>query len=284
MKRINEEVIVDAHKINYDTGEVTKIFGKFITDKQLEAQRAYKERKTEQYEMQKDYGAFIWLLFEYSKKLLPNIKSASLTRLIYLSTYLNYKGYLSFDNGQPIEKKHIQELLNLKDRAFATYYKEMLSNQIFEGKDDLIYLNSDIFIKGKISKIDSDFTRVCITGVRQLYTSADIKSHKQLSYIFRILPYVSRRYNIICYNPEEVDINLIKPMSIGEFCDIINYDKSKAKRLMNSLIDCTFNGDMIAIKYVAHNSLDIKTFRIIINPKVYYGGDNHKEVEVLGTF
>ncbi|WP_169008924.1 hypothetical protein [Faecalispora jeddahensis] len=282
MKKKNQEIVVGAYKINYDTGEVTQASGKFITDEQLEAQRAYTERKTQHEEIHKDYGAFIWLLFEYSKELLPNIKPASLSRLIYLSTYLNYKGYLSFDNNVAITRKNIQEKLNLSKNVFSAFWKELKDNQILTDKCGLVYLNPNIFCKGKASNIDSDFTRICVKGVRDIYEHTEPKAHKQLSYIFRILPYVNRRYNIVCYNPQETDITQITPMKVTVFCEIVGYEANHAADLIKKLGQCKY-ADKAILKYLC-DRCEPDNCRIFINPKVYYGGDDYKRVEVIGEF
>lgn len=254
--------------------------------KYKQQQEQIQEQESNKRKTQSDYGAFIFLVFDYRTELFPDIKSGSLTRLLYLSTYLNYKGYLSFDNGAIITKHHMQGLLKLQKRAFTDFYNEMIINQFFIEKENLVYLNSDMFKRGRgaIQDITSNFTRICVDGVRNLYENSNLISSKQIGYIFRVLPWTNRMHNIVCYNPDETDINQIRPMSLGDFCDIIHYNKSKATRLRHNLFDCGFGSDIVVAKYQSDQSNALNFPRILINPKLFYGGNEFKKVEELGEF
>jgi len=274
-------MVYKTYVINEDTGEATDSEGgRYYSKKQLESYHKKKIRK----QIQNDYGAFVFLLFNYKQELFPNITPSNLTRLIFISTYLNYDGYLMHDNGTSINKKNMNDLLKLGKTVYNQFYKEMTDNNILKEKNQMLYLNSELFHKGDIEEIDGAMTRICVSGVRGLYQQADVRAHKTLSYIFKILPYINIKYNIACHNPQESNINLIEHLTLGEFCDIVGYDRSKAKRLANELFQCTFLNGKTVMRYVSDKSFEISTFRIFVNPKIYYAGSELKTVEVLGGF
>ena len=88
-----------------DTGEIKDFIGEYRTQEQIEAQTRYLANK----ERQTFNSDFTWIIFEYGKKLLPEIKDKSLVRLIYLSTIFDYDGCLP-------PKNIIQQKLKLSNK------------------------------------------------------------------------------------------------------------------------------------------------------------------------
>lgn len=270
-------------------------------DEKNQKKEYYKKLKKKQEENKiinqkyEEYGAFIWSIYNISEKTFPQLKPSNITRIMFLSTYLHYDGYLAFSKNKPLSKDDVFQLLKISQREFYNFYNEMIDNKIFYLKDDKIYINEKMFSKGKLdSKKTAEFiqdnkyiTRLYIDGVRELYNKSTPRSHKTLSYLFQILPYVNRQYNIVCFNPLETDLKLVQNMRLGEFCEIIKYDKTHAKRLFTILFDPQFKIDgqiKTAMRYVVDKSFDKQTYSMFINPRVYYAGDKWQEVEVLGKF
>lgn len=108
--------------------------------------------------------------------------------------------------------------------------------------------------------------------VRYFYDSCTrITDHKKMSYIFKIIPFVSRRFNIVCKNPWETDKNKIIPMSVGDFCEALGLDRSHARRVLKELLNVKIKG--VPVLYFAGNSLNEDTWKLFVCPNVYYGGD-----------
>lgn len=84
----SEDVVLGT--LNQETGEFTQIDGpgEWRTYKQLESQAKYTANK----EKQTFNSDFTWIIFEYGKRLLPEINNKSLVRLIYLSTIVIMMG------------------------------------------------------------------------------------------------------------------------------------------------------------------------------------------------
>lgn len=239
---------------------------------------------------------FIWEIYELSTQWSPGISPANVTRMIYLSTYLTYDGVLAYDNGRPVARSGLASLLGVSERQGYNFWNQMVSEGIFTERDDgAIAVNPEVFRKGSITnreigamvKENKYFMKLYVDGVRQLYQTASVRSAKTLSYMFQVLPFVNREYNVVCHNPLETDPRKIRPMRLGEFCDLVGYSRKHIRRMSRQLADPTFivkGFEQSAIGYVCNRGICQEEFSIFINPNVYYAGSQHARVEVLGAF
>jgi len=243
-----------------------------------------------------NHEKFVYYLHSRHSNILHDMQPSHITRLIYIATYLSYDGMLITNSYTPMNKDDVEKLMCISKRAFYVFWKDMIQREIFIEKDDGIYLNEDVFIRGKLTnkkvyhRLEDNIiaTRLYVTDIRKLYERSTPRSHKTLSYIFQILPYVNKQYNIICKNPLEEDYDLIEPMTLGEFADVIGYNKKNVGRLANLLLEPTFDiqedEDVTAIRYVITKSLKKESMMMFINPRVYYAGDYADKVKALGVF
>lgn len=251
-----------------DTGEIKDFIGEYRTQEQIEAQTKYVVNK----EKQTFNADFTWIVFEYGKELLPNIKDQSLVRLIYLSTICDYDGILP-------PKSVIKKKLKLSDKYWSYFFKEMRSNNLIleDEETGALCLNKDFFIKGSLKEMSDkrDCTRLFCNFIQDVYDACDnIKSINQISYLYKLIPFVNRRTNIVCYNPKEQDPEKVYPITLGEFCDMIGYSRKNARRLVSDLLSLKCNGQNLIGFFVTN--LNQTSWKIIVNPHIYYGGQNDK--------
>ena len=251
-----------------DTGEIKDFIGEYRTQEQIEAQTKYVVNK----EKQTFNSDFTWIVFEYGKELLPNIKDQSLVRLIYLSTICDYDGVLP-------PKSVIKKKLKLSDKYWSYFFKEMRSNNLIleDEETGALCLNKDFFIKGSLKDMSDkrDCTRLFCNFIQDVYDACDnIKSINQISYLYKLIPFVNRRTNIVCYNPKEQDPEKVYPITLGEFCDMIGYSRKNARRLVSDLLSLKCNGQNLIGFFVTN--LNQTSWKIIVNPHIYYGGQNDK--------
>lgn len=251
-----------------DTGEIKDFIGEYRTQEQIEAQAKYVVNK----EKQTFNSDFTWIVFEYGKELLPNIKDQSLVRLIYLSTICDYDGILP-------PKSVIKKKLKLSDKYWSYFFKEMRSNNLIleDEETGALCLNKDFFIKGSLKEMSDkrDCTRLFCNFIQDVYDACDnIKSINQISYLYKLIPFVNRRTNIVCYNPKEQDPEKVYPITLGEFCDMIGYSRKNARRLVSDLLSLKCNGQNLIGFFVTN--LNQTSWKIIVNPHIYYGGQNDK--------
>jgi hypothetical protein len=109
--------------------------------------------------------------------------------------------------------------------------------------------------------------------------------HKYLGYVFMMIPFVNNEWNIICHNPSEIDCDNIKPMSLGEFCDAVGYDRKNAYRMIENFRNITFDwhGKQQRFCTFVYED-DGADMRIFCNPNIFYTGKHFEQVEILGAF
>lgn len=253
------------YEIDQDTGELRETTDRIVVLNEGDVVR--RKKQIDYYstlcKTQSDNGNFVWFLFQYGENIFPNVSAANLTRLMYAATFCNKDG--SITDLPSLKKK-----MNLNKNRWSEFWNEMVSNNILYEKDNIVYINQDIFISGKINT-DKNYTRLFCEYVRVLYEGcSSANEHKQLSYIFKMIPFVNRRTNIVCKNQTSQNEADVAPMRISEFCDVIGYDKSHARRLVKDLLKIRINGELAVGFFVS--DLDEKTWMLILNPKLCFGG------------
>ena len=268
---------------DYYTGEITGYIysGDSIRTKE---QTDFYQKKLNQTEAQKDYGPFTWMLYNSQDGILKNLTASTITRLIYMATFLGYDGYLVHDNYKTLTKEQLKKKINVSNREFNYFWKEVtIDNKIIYEDNTRVFIDKNYFMKGELSENiikNNDIIRIAAKGVRSLYENVDTtRSHKSLSYLFKIIPFINKEWNIACKNVSEKERDFIDCMPISEFCNIVGYDKSKAKRLINTLSKITFNGEH-ALVYVTMD-FKINEAKIVMNPNLYWAGSNWEHVKYL---
>ena len=245
-----------------------------------------------------EYGNFVWGKYQVSQPYVEQLSGATITRLMFLATYMDYDGALVGDNyggkgnaRDYLTKKDIQKLLKLKDTTFTKFWSELQDNQLISEINDRLYLSQEMFARGKVNKkalsvmADKDYyiTRLYSNAIRDIYTKSKTTTHTALSYIFRMIPFVNRKYNVLCFNPLEEDFSKIKYMTVGDFCDQVGYDRGNATRLFHELYKPTFvteKGEQAAVRYVSGKNLRKESFYIFVSPRVYYAKTEYDRCQI----
>lgn len=276
-------------RIDEDTGEV--LSQTVITADQRRARRANFEKKQlkdaeneETKQIRKRYGIFVWLLYNTNQVLDWGIKDEDIAKLIFISTYMNYDNRLMSSPDRVMNDRSMRELLKVSDRTFERFIKSITdANILFIDNKGCYCLNEELFLRGKLENKDYDHSvsimKLYANGIRKLYQNAKIYDHRLLAYLFRAIPFVNINYNMLCHNPEQSVLKLIKPMLFSEFCKKIGYSIDNERRLKNKLKKLRIDGSPV------FNFVENDDGRFCyINPYVYYGGNQHSKVMVLGEF
>lgn len=276
-------------RIDEGTGEV--LSQTVITADQRRARRANFEKKQlkdaeneETKQIRKRYGIFVWLLYNTNQVLDWGIKDEDIAKLIFISTYMNYDNRLMSSPDRVMNDRSMRELLKVSDRTFERFIKSITdANILFVDNKGCYCLNEEMFLRGKLENKDYDHSvsimKLYANGIRKLYQNAKIYDHRLLAYLFRAIPFVNINYNMLCHNPEQSVLKLIKPMLFSEFCEKIGYSIDNERRLKNKLKKLRINGSPV------FNFVENDDGRFCyINPYVYYGGNQHSKVMVLGEF
>lgn len=231
-----------------------------------------------------ELGSFVWLLYNVNSALDIGLKSADLSRIIYLSTFMNYENYLTYDDGKTkIKYSDIGKVLKVGRRTTERFLSSAMESGVLvrESGSSGVKLSSNVFAKGSLNNIvvDKDAMRLYIRGVREIYSKAKLRDHKVLSYVFQAIPYINLDYNIVCRNPHEKTLNNIDSLTLTEYCYLIGYDVSHASRLRSVLRSITVDNEGVFgfVDTVGNDT-------IIINPRVFYAGRQYERVMECGKF
>lgn len=220
-----------------------------------------------------------------------NIDRANITRLIYLSTYIDYndreenllckKGL--YNKLEPMNKRDLQYILKLKDTAFYSFIKEVKELNLLFESNDKYYLNPEYFNKGKVNFGNKEYTRIFIYPTRFLYENCKPIRHKQLSYIFQLIPFMNYETNLICSNPGETDFYKLDKLNLTQICEILgtSTEKKSMHKLKNDILKFYVEIDGNKYYFLSYinvqNGFGIKDY-FAINPNVVWGGN---DIEVI---
>lgn len=262
---------------------------KIKTPSDIEADRALKEQRhnfLERKEKLTRLGKFCFLAIENG---FSEISAATAARLVYLSTFLRYgTNNLYRTKRTRMKKKDLPEVMGMSATTAFRFFKEVNPTYLQEDEEGYLSLSGQIFRRGPLEKDNESkaYQKIYIDMVRKLYKGAPLSNHKELGYIFAMLPYINIEYNVLCKNPYEKDISEIKMMTVREFCEAIGHSYSTVSRLLETYSKICFLVDSEVeqfCKFVSDGN-DIDNAWIFVNPHVIYSGTDLEQVKVLGAF
>jgi hypothetical protein len=281
---MDENRNIERELIDKETGEVITVYEgdslRIVREQQKEAIKLSLETKQlneEVSEWNEELGGFVFVLFKYCNNLLEQHKEITpedITKLFYLATYVDYDGYLVYD-GQYMTRANMQNILGLSINIFDVFFNKMKKIGIFSvDKCKNIKINKRYFSKGEIDKEIQqyyDYTRVYIDTIRYLYNNVDKRNQKQLGNYFKLIPYIHRQQNTLCHNPSD-DISNIKLMTVNELKDILGYHRNGVRGFIKELLSTRLDNNEAILGFFRTEYDEGKSY-IIVNPKVFYGGN-----------
>lgn len=168
---------------------------------------------------------------------------------------------------------------DIKDMLKISYnhvkkFKDNLTQQgIITIINNKAYVSNNAFYIGTLQNTTTDFIRIFIDSNRKLYSDSTPTQHKQLSYIYRMIPYLNRQTNILSRNQYEQDIERIEYMTFKEFCDSVGYDSSHSARLKTALSQFRIHGELAVGFFDDLLELKTKGKYVVVNPRLFFGGE-----------
>ncbi len=238
----------------------------------------------------KGLGGFVHMIYTKNELLFNTlgIDKANVSRIIYLATYSDYnqKGLLVTRNrnkngqitgNEPMTRKQIQTVLNLKESTFCKFLKNMKDNNLLFELDKAYFVNTKYFIKGEVENIDKasqSYCRLFVDTIRALYEGCEPTKHKVLANVYQLIPFVHYSNNMICHNPNDLE-DKAKPMTLEEIGELLNIkdNKGNLKKLVRELSNFNITVNDKVFKLFAYVVIDKNDF-YFINPYVVYSGND----------
>lgn len=304
-----ELIVDDSGKPAYvdtETGELVSALQVYLPAGSItytpQSQRAYQRRKEatqakedeafrKQYTRKQNEGLGNYYFAE-SRDFRSELSPQSMTRLMFLATFLRYDSNILYATERKfLKKSQLPELLHLSEKTFYRFWTEVSGKYVIENPDGTLSMGN-IFFRGSMSKkfengrLSANYQKIYISALRELYDRTPISKHRYLGYVFLILPYINWEYNILSHNPEENDLDKLKTMTLDDLCEALHYSKSQRSRLLNAYKQLTFECEGKSQHFLSFVTDDPRTgdFRFFVNPHVLYRGSDWRRVEILGAF
>lgn len=236
-------------------GETIKVI-KNLTPKQI----AIINQKNDLKSHCKELGGYLHVCYVKNQLLFNalNLKPATISRFLYLATYIDYNNreenvLVKHGKDNKIEymtKKDIRKVLKLGEKAFYDFLKEVKEKELFFEENKKFYLNPKYVNKGRNNFKNKEYIRMFIDTTRELYENCTPRQHRQLSYVYQLLPFLHYESNILCKNPQEKEIELLDKL---HFTDI--------SRMLGLSDDS---------KSISNLKKDLRRFYVTLSDKKYY--------------
>ena len=220
---------------------------------------------------------------------LSTLKPATIARLVYLSTYLRFgTNCLYRTQRTPMSRDDLQDVLRLSASTVDRFWREVSPGYLSTDDEGHLILCGNSFIRGPLQKGDecARYTKIYTDAIRNLYRGTSTGNHKQLGYIFLMLPYINIEYNALCHNPFETDVEEIAYMSVSEFCREIQHSYATAYRLRKAYSEIMFDVDGRKELFCVfiYDGIHEEEARIFVNPRIIYSGSRWEKVDLLASF
>lgn len=303
---INNTILTEVDgkqfKVNTSTGEVTEMISLLVpigttykTPHQQKAAREWAKMKKRIAEKEhykklvgKELGHFYWIMAD---DVFSDLQPQTVAKLVMLCTYLYYDDMFRKSTKTTIKKTDLQQILNISKKATYDFWREVKDRYITERDGDLFISEQANIFRGRLPKAQepeiTHYQKAYISAIRRLYRATSIRKHKQLGYVFKLLPYINLEYNIFCKDPFIKDIDDIMPLSVVDLCNLIGYNVSQSARLLKDLQALTFeinHRQEYLISYVDNGGNTPQNKMVFVNPHILYNGSDFQKVEVLGAF
>lgn len=270
--------IIDS--FNLHEGDILK-----LEKKKSEEQKKYFKNLTEIGKMVDDLGGFYMLY--YSDKLFDGrISDKHIARIIYLATFIEYDtnrlGYVKQGKKTvPLTEQDVKRELGIDRKTYYDFRKEMTSNEIMSFKNNEIYLSKQYFNKGTEQTKNLFFTRMYIDSIRELYNQIPPRQHKTLAHVFKLVPYVNYKYNVITSTPHDSDEALKNRLDKKDIADLLHMDLKTYEKVEGQLLKLkiTFREETYNLMGLITVRTDIKRRFYVVNPLLYSSSSDYEVLE-----
>ncbi len=158
---------------------------------------------------------YVQLYMEEVKKV-SEINLKVLGAFLLLTTYLKFK-----DNVLPFAKiNEFQDIFGVEEKQTKRYIKELKDKGLLIKEGSKFSMPINIVNKGATQ--NKEFVRCFQQIIQDLSKSIKLED---LGFLLTIIPYIHYNKNIICHNPFESNLDLIKPMNVSELSVVLGISR-----------------------------------------------------------
>lgn len=258
---------------------------KLEEERKKQAEQQKKERyRSAKIEAEKELGNFIVIYFDRAQPQ-NKVKAETLARAAYLATFIRYGGELMLSQRLQMNKAGAKEVLHLPNSTFYRFWDEAVAAGIIQIDDKgLLAVSKDLFRKGKVPRYtgyNQGWAKIYVDQIRRLYELTKTTQHRYLGEALCMLPFISQRFNVVCRNPFETDIEKVEPLDMVEFCTTLGLDSKNAPALRKAYNQIVLPVNGKNQRFCTVVTSDDGKEMIFVNPRTVFMGDDWRYVEGL---
>ena len=168
-----------------------------------------------------------------------NLSFQDLFRFIYLSTYISKNNILIGENKKLIRKKQMPNILGFREDQVGYFLNNLIKNKYIKYEDNCFKMNKNI-VSTDAPSDDRRYIKIYINSTRALYKKINVRKHKIVGYIYKMISYLNEYNNVLCLNPYEQCVDLINYIDFNDFSERIEINVGHAYRLRNEYKKLSF--------------------------------------------
>ena len=267
--------------IDYDTGEIIEDVSRIITETEDKKITEYKQlqqrRKHLRKLMEEHCGNFYFYRYD---KLLEQLgeDTATAFRFLYLCACADKDGYFEKYANEYCKTKEDFTYIFDKGKDTVRRYVDSLLKHNLLFKDEKGYKLNPLFYS--MGGMDSEFRRNTIRtfnkAVKELYYNSDPKEHRVIGKVLKLVPYINIYNNVLCWDIEETNKEKIQPLTIYEIREILHPKNNYSYDIMDKLEMLFIKGEPVLGRFES-----VGTEQFIINPRLFYRGNNPRDLQSI---
>lgn len=225
-------------------------------------------------------SSFTFTVQESVKELFNNesFSDAEKVHTMYLSSYVNYNGYLMTNNNKPATKQWVFDKLKIKNKKrLYTFYNKLVKHEFIIEDSNRLYWNQCLGFKGSTQDKGIKSNKVFKTYDKTIQTLYRRNNPKSLAIIFRLLPYLNKYHNVICRNVNIREYEDCMPFSITEVAELLG--EKDFRNLKQKLLRIRLEDDFI---FSIRNTGTSRT--VIMNPSLAWLSSSAPPNNLVGDF
>lgn len=291
MKLKDGDVVIDgetgtAYEAHYgdtiDTAEDKKRRKNYVEQSNLDGHRNLEYEKSNSVR-----GGFTVVLCKNFENIYrSDITAPTLNKLIYLSTFIGSDNTICKDgfwdgykrDEVPMTLQEIKATINVSEPSWRSFWRECESRELILKDGDTYKLPIDMFRfcnDKKVNKKKTAMIKLFRRAVRYMYENTDEHSKRVLSYLYRLIPFINLKYNVLCMNPFEQDKEKIVPLKASDICEKFGVPVKNQSRFVQQLKKLRFKdklgreNSVITYRWIVSDNEEI--YWVTINPAFYSG-------------
>lgn len=231
-------------------------------------------------------GFTVMLCDDFNHIYHSDITPQTLNKLVYLSTFIGSDNAICYDGNwnknkrceKPMTLQDIKKTLGISEPSWRQFWRECTEKGLIlqDGNKYKLPINMFRFCNNaKVNKKKVAMIKVFRQAVRYMYENTDDNSKRVLDYLYRLIPFINLKYNVLCANPFEQDKSKIIPLKVSDICEKFGVSVKNQSHFVQRLKKLRFEdklgrkNSVITYRWIV--SKDEEIYWVTINPAFYEG-------------